>query len=107
MPEGVDIKPKITKGGKGSGKKRKGGGSDSVSGHRQACLHHTRGSSQMQDTASESSKESEVEEKPKVTTPRQKAAAQRKANAEQVKTEVESPVKKVGQLVCPPVSSPD
>jgi hypothetical protein len=31
MPEGVDIKPKITKGGKGGGKKRKGSDSDSVS----------------------------------------------------------------------------
>lgn len=31
MPEGVEIKPKVSKGGKGSGKKRKGADNDSVS----------------------------------------------------------------------------
>lgn len=86
MPEGVEIKAKITKGGKGA-KKRKADGSVGS-----PYKRPEQPDIQDDDTPSAGGQsDSEEEQKPKISTPRQKAAARVKVEQE----DVESPIKKV------------
>lgn len=97
MPEGVEIKPKITKGGKGA-KKRKG--SESVSPSFLLCaslrMPITRQDEDTPSAGGESESEAETKPKVKVSTPRQKAAAAKRVKEEGETEEAEkTPTKKV------------
>jgi hypothetical protein len=86
MPEGVEIKAKITKGGKGA-KKRKADGSVGS-----PYKRPEQPDSQDDDTPSAGGRsDGEEEKKPKLSTPRQKASVRVKGE----QGEVESPIKKV------------